>query len=149
MPFSVKHFSVHRCISGNTLILAALHKESSLQPPSKLLFRNLAITDLCVGIIAEPLAVTYWISAVNERWNICRFAAAASFIISYLLCSVSLFTLTAISVDRLLALMLGLRYRPTVTLKRTYVTVIVFWVPCISAPRCSCGVTEHTFGLAI
>ena len=31
---------------GNTLILAALHKETSLHPPSKLLYRNLAITDL-------------------------------------------------------------------------------------------------------
>ena len=39
---------------GNTLILVALHKETSLHPPSKLLYRNLAITDLCVGIIAEP-----------------------------------------------------------------------------------------------
>ena len=37
---------------GNTLILVALHKETSLHPPSKLLYRNLAITDLCVGIIA-------------------------------------------------------------------------------------------------
>ena len=34
---------------GNTLILVALHKETSLHPPSKLLYRNLAITDLCVG----------------------------------------------------------------------------------------------------
>ena len=44
---------------GNTLILVALHKETSLHPPSKLLYRNLAITDLCVGIIAEPLFVIY------------------------------------------------------------------------------------------
>ena len=44
---------------GNTLILVALHKETSLHPPSKLLYRNLAITDLCVGIIVEPLAVAY------------------------------------------------------------------------------------------
>ena len=113
---------------GNTLILAALHKESSLHSPSKLLLRSLAITDLCVGIIAEPLAANHWISAVNERWNICRFAGAASFIAGYFLCSVSLFTLTAISVDRLLALLLGLRYRQLVTLRRTFVTVIVFWV---------------------
>ena len=35
---------------GNTLILVALHKESSLHPPSKLLFRNLAATDLCVDL---------------------------------------------------------------------------------------------------
>ena len=56
---------------GNTLILVALHKETSLHPPSKLLYRNLAITDLCVGIITEPLSVTYWTSVVNERWDIC------------------------------------------------------------------------------
>ena len=52
---------------GNTLILVALHKETTLHPPSKLLYRNLAITDLCVGIIVEPVAVTYWTSVVKER----------------------------------------------------------------------------------
>ena len=58
---------------GNTLILVALHKESSLYPPSKLLYSNLAITDLCGGIISEPLVVTYWISVVKERWDICYY----------------------------------------------------------------------------
>ena len=52
---------------GNTLILVALHKESSLHPPSKLLFRSLPATDLCVGIIVEPLFVTYFISVLNKR----------------------------------------------------------------------------------
>ena len=47
---------------GNTLILVAVHKETLLHAPSKLLFRNLATTDLCVGIIVEPLFVTYLIS---------------------------------------------------------------------------------------
>ena len=41
---------------------------------------------------------------------------------------VSLLTLAAISVDRLLALLLELRYRQVVTLKRTCVTVFTFWV---------------------
>ena len=59
---------------GNTLILAALHKETSLHPPSKLLYRNLAITDLCVGIIVEPIKVAYWIPVVNRRWDICYYA---------------------------------------------------------------------------
>ena len=39
-------------------------------------------------------------------------------------------TLAVISADRLLALVLGLRYRQVVTLKRTYVIVIVFWILC-------------------
>ena len=59
---------------GNTLILVALHKETSLHPPSKLLYRNLAITDLCVGIIAEPVAVSYWTSVVKGRWDICYYS---------------------------------------------------------------------------
>ena len=48
-------------VLGNTLILVALHKETSLHPPSKLLYRNLAVTDFCVGTIAEPLHVVYYI----------------------------------------------------------------------------------------
>ena len=113
---------------GNTLILVALHKETSLHPPSKLLHRNLAITDLCVGIIAEPLIVTYWTSAVKERWDVCYYANRAQTFSGYTLCSVSLLTLTAISVDRLLALLLGLRYRQVVTLRRTCITAIGFWI---------------------
>ena len=113
---------------GNTLILVALPKENSLHPPSKLLFRNLAITDLCVGIIAEPLLVAYLMSLLKQRWDICYELDYAGLAIGAILCSVSLFTLTAISVDRLLALWLGLRYRQVATLRKAYISVIVMWV---------------------
>ena len=113
---------------GNTLILIALRKNSSLHPPSKLLFRCLAITDLCVAFITEPLAVSHWMSAANGRSDICRFAIKSALITGHVLCSISLLTSTAIGVDRLLALMLGLQYRCVVTLKRTRVIVIAFWV---------------------
>ena len=113
---------------GNALIVAALRKESSLNSPSKLLLRCLAMTDLCVGLISEPLAVAYWMSVLNDRWNICPYLSAASLISGGMLSGVSLSTMTAISVDRLLALLLGLRYRQVVTLKRTYMIVIALWV---------------------
>ena len=116
---------------GNSLILVALYKESCLHAPSKLLFRCLATTDLCVGLISEPLNVTFMMSLVNERGDICRFAVPLSILASFILCSVSLLTLTAISVDRLLALLLGLRYRQVVTLKRTYLIVVIFWISTI------------------
>ena len=112
----------------NTLILVALHKDTSLHPPSKLLFRNLAITDLFVGITAEPLHVVYWMSEVKERWDVCFYAQVSSLSASYILCSVSFLTMTAISVDRLLALSLRLRYRQIVTFKRTCITLIGFWI---------------------
>ena len=113
---------------GNTLILVALHKESSLHPPSKLLLRSLAITDLLVGIIVEPLYVVYLMSVKSKRWDICYHVNVALFIASHILCSVSLLVLTAISVDRLLALWLGLRYRQVVTLRGVYITLIVMSV---------------------
>ena len=115
-------------VLGNTLILVALRKVSSLHAPSKLLFRCLATTDLCVGLITEPLSVAYWMSLVHEQWHLCRYTFASFVIASYTLCSVSLVTVTAISVDRLLALLLGLRYRQTVTLRRTFVIVATFWI---------------------
>ena len=42
--------------------------------------------------------------------------------------SIFSYTLTVISVDRLLALLLGLRYRQVVTLRRMCITVIGFWI---------------------
>ena len=41
--------------------------------------------------------------------------------------------MTAISVDRLLALLLGLRYRQVVSLKRTYLLLSTFWIVSILA----------------
>ena len=118
---------------GNFLILAALNKESSLHPPSKLLYRCLATTDLLVGLVSQPLAATYWMSLVHEHWSLCRYARGAFYISGIALCGVSLLTLTAISVDRLLALMLGIRYRQIVTLKRTRIITATFWVLCVAA----------------
>ena len=120
-------------ILGNSLILIALHKESSLHPPSKLLYRCLATTDLLVGLVNQPLYAAYWMSVVYEHWSFCRYAKDAIFISSYVLCGVSLVTMTAISVDRLLAMLLGLRYKEIVTLRRTYIILAIVWVGCLVA----------------
>ena len=117
--------------AGNTLILVALNKVSSLHPQSKLLFRNLAVTDLCVGVIAQPLYIVYVILLLTENRKICRYAVVSSFAVGSILGAVSLPTLTVISVDRLLALLLRLKYKQVVTLRRTKVLVCSIWV---SAP---------------
>ena len=124
-------------ILGNSLILVALHKESSLHPPSKLLYRCLATTDLLVGLVSQPLRVTYLISAVHEHLSLCHYAREASYITGVALCGVSLLTMAVISVDRLLALLLGLRYKEIVTLKRIYIIIASFWVLCLVASLCT------------
>ena len=120
-------------ILGNSLILIALHKESSLHPPSKLLYRCLATTDLLVGLVNQPLYAAGWMSVVYEHWSFCRYARDATVISSSVLCVVSLMTMTAISVDRLLAMLLGLRYKEIVTLRRTYIILTIVWVGCLVA----------------
>ena len=86
---------------GNVLVLAALRKDSSLHPPSKLLLCSLALTDLCAGMLSEPLYVTLLVTVVNEHWSICRYVEIAFPVIARILTFSSLLTLTAISVDRL------------------------------------------------
>ena len=104
---------------GNILILIALRKVTSIHPPTKLLFQCLAITDLSVGLISQPLIATVILLVDNidiKIWNVLFFRLLWSSSIAF--CGVSVFTSTALSVDRLLALFLGLRYRHVVTLKR-------------------------------
>ena len=119
---------------GNTLILNALPKVTSLHSSTKLLFGNLAVTDLCVGLISQPLFVTIRLSAVIKmnldiQYYLMNIANAFDFI----LCGVSILTLSAISVDRLLALLLGIRYRTIVNLRRTRALLSFFWLTGIAA----------------
>ena len=122
---------------GNTLILIALHKVTSIYPPTKLLFRCLAVTDLLVGLISQPLYVTILFSRFTT-WNENVAIVLADGFFFRLLPAVSLLTSAAISVDRLLALLLGLRYRYTATLRRVWVVIVCFWV--ISALPATGGV---------
>ena len=114
---------------GNVLIIVALKKVSSLHPPSKLLLSCLASTDLCVGLITLPVYDAYIFTPEYSR-N-CIFLKLMTNINNGVFGGVSMLTLTAISVDRLLALFLGVRYRPVVTLKRMRVIVATFWILCV------------------
>ncbi|XP_044168569.1 melanocortin receptor 3-like [Acropora millepora] len=114
-------------VVGNTVVLIALHKETSLHRPSKALLQNLVASDLCVGF-AELALAGNWISILQEQWGICQFFFQAHIMMGIICVAVSLCTLAAISVDRVLALLLGLRYRQVVTVRRVYVVVIVLWI---------------------
>ncbi|XP_078355581.1 adenosine receptor A3-like [Oculina patagonica] len=113
---------------GNSLILFALHKDTSLHPPSKVLLRSLAMTDLCVGVLGQPVTIILIFSALFERWSLCHVTQMLMQVSNAIFSGISLLTSSAISVDRLLALLLRLRYRQIVTVKRVRVTVFLFWL---------------------
>jgi len=114
-------------VLGNVLIIVALQKPlSSLHPASKLLFGCLACTDLCVGLIVQPLLAIFLMSPHLSK--VCYDTQIALSTLGVVFNGVSLMTLSAISVDRLLVLLLGLRYREVVTLSRVRVLVATFWL---------------------
>ena len=130
---------------GNVLIIVALQKVSFLHPPSKLLLGCLASTDLCVGLMTQPLYVSFLMMPAHSRH--CHYLNIASFALGLLLCGVSLFTLTAIGVDRLLALLLGMRYRQTVTLRRVWILVASLWISSVALAMTSFYNVRITTGI--
>ena len=111
---------------GNALIFAALPKVTSLHPSSKLLLSCLVLSDLSVGLISGPSYISFLLS--QDHLSLCYYSDIISTITAVLFCGVSISTITSISVDRLLALSLGVRYRQIVTTRRVRVFVIMSWI---------------------
>ena len=118
-------------VLGNVLIIVALPKVTSLHVSSKLLFRCLATTDLCVGVILQPLRIAFFMSSDDSKS--CYHLDTIFKITATVFCGVSGLTLAAISVDRLFALLLGLKFRQVVTLRRVWVFVILSWLFCTAS----------------
>ena len=112
-------------VCGNTFIIASIRRVSSLHLPSKVLLVCLALTDLCVGVITQPLYVAHIL--FPECHSIGLYLLIGYNTTGFLFSGVSMLTITAISVDRLLAVTLGLRYRQVVTVWRTRTLLITFW----------------------
>ena len=123
--FSLNIFLAFTATLGNTLILIALHKVSSIHPPTKCLLRCLAMTDFCVAITVQPLFAA---EIASGNWHILELPLS---FFTLFFCGFSLTTATAISVDRLFALLLGLRYRHTVTLRRVRCLVVCLFLALI------------------
>ena len=125
---------------GNVIILLALHKVTSIHSPTKVLLQCLVVTDLCVGLISQPLYATSLVNAgiANFDMNIFRYVTRLILPMSALvLCGVSLATSAAISVDRLLALFLGLNYRYVATLRRVRGVLVFIWFINGTLPVCA------------
>ena len=94
-------------VLGNALVMIALYEVTTLRPPYKLLLSCLASTDLCVGLTTQPLfTVLLW---TQEHSTPCFVLKLIAHIMATIFGGVSLATLSAISIDRLVALLLGVK----------------------------------------
>ncbi|CAH3194996.1 unnamed protein product, partial [Porites evermanni] len=103
---------------GNLLILVVIRKTQDLHWPSFVLVGSLAASDLLVGLICQPLLVALNITELKKNFNVFCYCRMLLFVTGWTTAGVSLLILTAISLDRLLALILHLQYNTTVTVPR-------------------------------
>ena len=115
----------------NIIAIYAIMKTSSLSRNFKTLLLSLAVSDLGVGLLAQPLFVVYLAmdatqkNKTNETYDVMYTVTLIP--MNFFLCA-SLFSVTALCADRFLAIRLHLRYQSLVTYKRLGTTVISIWV---------------------
>ena len=112
---------------GNVLILLTIWKTPSLHTAENILLANLAVSDLAVGLVGHPLFVSALLLRVYDPSSFSRQLWEVFNILISFLCGASFFTITAIGVDRLLALTLHLRYQAVVTRYRIIWIIISIW----------------------
>ena len=114
-------------ITGNALVLAAILRTPSLRSvPSIIFLCSLASTDFLLGLVGQPfyIASELYHSTGGPLSKVEEF-------ISVSLCGVSLATMTAISVDRLLTLHYHMTYPNLMTTKRAMYASASLWFPSV------------------
>ena len=114
---------------GNLLVLVTIWRSPRLHSSSNTLVFGLALSDLCIGIVSEPLYVGFQAVLFKNSGEItsCTLANTITLITKFLT-GVTLLTVTAMSVDRYLAIYLHLRYEQVVTEKKTRRVILSLWL---------------------
>ena len=113
-------------VVANVLVFSAILLKPSLRSPSCLLIACLALSNILVSGIVQPSYIAYRLGEVRHGYVNCitRVLYAKRFYTCY---GVSFTTLSAISLERYLALKLHLRYKGLATAKRVLLVVIFIW----------------------
>ena len=116
-------------IIGNALIMAALKKIhlTKVHTVFKAFLFNLALADLGVGLVVQPLFISAVLTAMSGYRDTSRILGALFYLGNWFLPNVSVVFLTLIAVDRFLVLQLRLRYHNVVTLKKVLIVLVTMW----------------------
>ena len=131
----VNSFSCYTTIMLNIVLIFALRRSSSLPKTLKALILSVAVSDIGVGLLVQPLYIARLLMEIkntNHHWNETYKDVVRT--IGRTLGYVSFFGVTTISVDRFLAIHLHLKhqelltYQEIVTYKRVVAAVILSWI---------------------
>ena len=118
-------FSSYTAVTLNIITIYVLRKISSLPKPVRILLLSLAVSDLAVGLIVQPLAIATLVTQNNEYTF--QFEKASE-VFGICFTAASFLNITALGADRFLAIHLHLRYQELVTHRRIVTAVIMIWV---------------------
>ena len=120
-------FLSYTAIMLNIVTIHALRKTSSLPKTLKTLLLSLAVSDIGVGLLGQPLYISLLIKRLQQIVPNCS-TYQIFYVTGNLFGTASFFGVMALSIDRFLAIHLHLRYQELFTHKRVVVMVISIWV---------------------
>ncbi|KAL9965699.1 hypothetical protein ACROYT_G029537 [Oculina patagonica] len=112
-------------VVGNVLTLFAIIRYEPLRDVTGMFLANLAVADLLQSVIGMPLIAT---SAFRDQWIFGETLCTISGLTNSLFCIASVLTLTAVAVDRWLAIVYPLEYRSWVTFARARMVLVYIWL---------------------
>ena len=132
---AMNSFTSYSAIMLNIVAIIALRKTPTIPKPLKALLLSISVSDLCVGLLVQPLYVA--LHRINGDKPIFTTLARVNTISTTFFCTATLLGICAVSVDRFLAIHLHLRYQEIVTHRRVVAVVISIWVlsAVLSVPR--------------
>ena len=112
----------------NCTVIFVIWKTRSLHTPSNIFVVGLAVSDLAVGLIVQPLFVATIMTGFHREFSTYCSQRLTLETIGFSVSGASLLTLSIISVERLLALCLHLRYQAVMTSKRAVICLGCIWL---------------------
>ena len=113
---------------GNGIVLFAIWRTPALHSSSNTFLFGLALTDLFVGLVTQPLKVSSYVIFLISKENATPALRNAFDVLSIILTAASFLTATAISVDWYLVFYLHMRYQVLITNKKVMVIIAFSWL---------------------
>ena len=120
-------FLSYTAIMLNIVTIHAIRKTSSLSKTLKTMLLSLAVSDVGVGFLVQPLYISLLVKWIQQSNTVCSTFKAFNIVV-FLFSTASFLGVVAISVHRYFAIHLHLRYQELVTHKRVVVVVISIWL---------------------
>ena len=111
---------------GNSLVIATVYTNKSLQIIPNFWLASMAVADLMVTALGQPLLIAFWGLHVNRE---CNEPVSETFrIVGNMSCSASVLHLCFISIDRCLLIVRPVQSKAIRTLKRFKLALLIAWI---------------------